>query len=69
MTWQPIETAPKNKRLLILSHGEVCIGSWAHRFASDKPYLGELTGWLDCDNYELDGATHWMPLPKPPEDV
>lgn len=37
----------------------------------DSNYIG-MAGWYDYDSdwgyYDLDGVTHWMPLPKPPKD-
>ena len=40
-----------NKRVLILTYVEYNI---------DKP------SFIDSSGYELDGITHWMPLPNPP---
>lgn len=66
--WQPIETAPKNKRFL----------------AVDKERAQYDDGWAVCDyngyggylnvcgvgGYEIETdirPTHWMPLPEPPK--
>jgi len=56
-TWQPIETAPEYKDIkLLLRDGN------------------ELVGYKACNGrcYDHDTvlliATHWMPLPKPPEE-
>jgi hypothetical protein len=32
----------------------------------DYPLQWILTG---CDGYEVEGVTHWMPLPSPPGDI
>ena len=63
MTWQPIETAPKDGTEFLAWDGlmiETCwfkdgvlLASWDNqRFSCDTD--------VDCD------ATHWMPLPEPP---
>jgi hypothetical protein len=56
--WQPIETAPKDERILLggfyaSGNFDVEVGAWVftHR---RWPYIG--------DKF----ATHWMPLPAPP---
>lgn len=57
-TWQPIETAPKNGVLVLLS-----------RPTSVRPYTGAhdpINGWLDACGASRD-PSHWMPLPAAPE--
>lgn len=62
MTWQPIATAPKDRRvLLLLMGGWVTIGSYWHPRRE-----GGLEGWVRADGGLL-RPTHWMPLPDPPE--
>lgn len=66
--WKPIETAPKNGRqfMVWVADDPVVV---PHCFApismdSDGKWFDESTG----DQIEpIKGATHWMPLPKPPE--
>lgn len=65
-TWQPIETAPKDGRLLLVF---------------DRSGRGSMVAWYDLgswQSHELDSPwggnycptpTHWMPLPEPPEDA
>lgn len=67
--WQPIETAPKDGRRIILGYA----GSYSEEgyWLSDpsKNYWGE-TGWFATDENVLShhpsNPTHWMPLPEPP---
>ena len=80
--WQPIETAPKDGKPILILNGEtipetpnIRVASFldgpdAHRLGY-KAYL-DCGGWLiwndDADFY-VEGAqypTHWMPLPAPP---
>lgn len=63
--WSPIETAPKEGSWIILgkpNHNEVLLGFW-HRLHNSWWGQGGSEGqwkkWQD--------ATHWMPLPPPPE--
>lgn len=66
MTWQPIETAPKDGRACLVSDG---------RFIFCVEWNEEFDWWSVDDNkfgpFRLRGAapTHWMPLPPPPEGV
>ena len=99
MTWQPIETAPKDGRAVLLCsraytvdlpdeppicHPPKChIGSWNAEGTSWTDELGRLdpgengevctltmTGtWLSGGGwFQPNEVTHWMPLPKPPEE-
>jgi len=72
MDWQPIETAPKDGREIILTDGAfVHVGrfdpaddrSYPWRFL-DRTSLGggALNGWRDDGT----GPRHWMLLPLPP---
>lgn len=61
--WQPIDTAPKDGTLILMADGgSVLCGLWSK----------DESGWVDGSrdrNGELVtwDATHWMPLPAPPE--
>jgi hypothetical protein len=58
MTWQPIETAPKDQRdVLVLSGGFIMIA-----------YFDNDTWWA-MNGFGLDDVTHWMPLPEPPKEL
>lgn len=72
--WQTIETAPKDGTHILLWYpwtlqprkdappGHMYLARWCY-----QDYVGE-DGWIDPtdDDYIGEGATHWMPLPKPP---
>ena len=64
--WQPIETAPKDGTMVLL-YGE------PYNSAGEKIYVGQwdkdsFCFWFDCCSYGPEcKATHWMPLPPPPE--
>lgn len=71
MKWQPIETAPKDgTNILVLLHPEIAErAGYQIEICHYKnlPLLGETwTAQNDGFSTELDGVTHWMPLPDPP---
>lgn len=58
MEWQPISTAPKDGRdVLIFSNGLVRVGFYSSR--ADKL-------WSVWPGRALVSPTHWMPLPEAP---
>ena len=69
MTWQPIETAPRDETrvMLFCQYDGICTAEW---------WQGEWLVYADKYQpaYDLDGkalkasaATHWQPLPEPPK--
>lgn len=59
MTWQPIESAPKGKRILVYGNGGLQFG-----------YLDNLGNWRsdgERKRIRCVAPTHWMPLPNPPD--
>ena len=63
LSWQPIETAPKDGRFILLYQGENAMVSGHYQINLDRD--GH-SAWLDYDGNELDVVTHWMPIPEPP---
>jgi hypothetical protein len=72
MSWQPIETAPKNDRLLLF--GQLRQPFEGLRVNGPEVFSGY---WDDIDsawcgsgstaNGPFYNATHWQPLPAPPD--
>lgn len=55
--WEPIETAPKDGRDILVWDGDsVSLAAWDN-------------GWWVLVEYTLSGVTHWMPLPSPPVET
>lgn len=68
MNWQPIETAPKDRELLIW-RGRPCIARWDDQryHKTPRPF------WNDYGVFGVvwmrdNPPTHWMPLPEPPTE-
>lgn len=68
MSWQPIETAPKDGTVILLMggafHGLPFAGQYHQsELSPDEPWI-----CLTADKRRLYGhvPTHWMPLPTPP---
>lgn len=79
--WQPIETAPKMKRVLLFAvtdraedgtvrNWQMETGGWHSGFADQRSKEAGYTPWQwggrQVKSYEVQ-PTHWMPLPAPPE--
>lgn len=62
MEWQPIETAPRDE-MFIWARPKVR-GKWGLGLA----YRNVSGGWSDAYGAPTHDATHWMPLPAPPDD-
>lgn len=75
MTWQPIETAPKDGTKILLyvrirsvleddfSIPEIVVGYFDPNEFAREWYIVERTP----ENTYVDQPTHWMPLPEPPK--
>jgi hypothetical protein len=67
MTWEKIETAPKDKAILLgcQNHPQwVTCGYWENAYWTD----GSVASWGYQEVVKLN-PTHWMPLPPLPETV
>lgn len=74
--WQPIETAPKDKRILL--YRPTAPEWWmvmGGRYDSDE-YAKNPKPYWSTDNWSLgkteqrqNAPTHWMPLPEPPKSA
>jgi hypothetical protein len=60
--WQPIDTAPWGGPPVLLWKGNTQEHYVAARLSGEHG-----PGWCTPDGYEIFGASHWMPLPDPPE--
>jgi hypothetical protein len=57
-TWQPIETCPDSKNVLVCSEGQIYQARQLPDSSGNKNY------WAGLRQLKL--VTHWMPLPSPP---
>lgn len=65
MSWQPIETAPRDgTRILLSNENRVGIGQWITNFQSGYNYNDWFSLMLNKFPYN---PTHWMFLPEPPK--
>jgi hypothetical protein len=61
--WQPIESAPADKDVLIY------VPAWGPLIAQFNAEFSEWTSRMQCPvslSEEADRPSHWMPLPSPP---
>lgn len=66
MTWQPIESAPKDgTEILIAYDGSVSIAFFHTGYDNWRDENGVKLDW-DPDWFDQN-VTHWMPLPEPPK--
>jgi len=73
--WQPIETAPKDIHIILFRPNapkwqQVAEGKWDgqehHKFP--RPYWSCPWRISYIEGDRKNPPTHWMPLPKPPQD-
>jgi hypothetical protein len=63
--WRPIDTAPRDKRVLLSDGDQVEIGQWFEPVHGRKNKRGPRWITHRFDNFL---ATYWMPLPEPPKN-
>lgn len=65
MTWQPIDTAPKDGTLIFIRElgGRVQVAKWCAPGFSDPDWYVQLTQ-LGRDSYPTTDVIEWMPIPK-----
>jgi len=64
MEWQPIETAPNGKEILVFMEGEIFQGNFEGTYWEFA--TADFHG-CGCCSGTRDYPTHWMPLPEPPK--
>jgi hypothetical protein len=68
--WQPIETAPKDGREILVKLGSLeCAVSFRAHSRSDECSQHQLSlgpCWRSMTGFPIK-PTHWMPLPEPPQ--
>lgn len=66
MTWQPIETAPKDgTSILLFIEGQVIEGQWGDW--EDWSVACVSSHGCGCCSSDNEAPTHWMPLPAKPK--
>lgn len=65
MTWQPIETAPKEGHFLI-TNGEIVVEASPEHNDPEGKYW-DIMGYRWPAPFNELKITHWMPLPAPPQ--
>ena len=75
--WQPIDTAPKDGTIIIITTGDATgTGRWRRVASVDTlndidgiAQFKGVYGWHSVSDKRLNDAkiTHWMPLPTPPQ--
>lgn len=66
--WQPIETAPKDGRHVLVVAGDQppAVYEAYYEEDGDRGWFQANTHWTDPHDGSLYRVTHWMPLPDPP---
>ena len=65
MTWQPIETAPRDGTHILVLMEDAVIEAWWHGSGEWNAVIVSSHG-CGCCSRENDEPTHWMPLPAKP---
>lgn len=71
MEWQPIETAPKNGSILLVTDKEEMYlagwWNWSFVFPTRGTDAWRVVGSDRGDGCEIINPTHWLPLPAIPK--
>ncbi len=63
--WEPIATAPKDRRVLVWTGLEIFAANWVKNpYTNDEAWV--VARWGTNGDQALVQATHWMQLPMPP---
>jgi hypothetical protein len=68
--WQPIETAPRDRHVLVTDGSSVEKAKWGYLWLATQTVDGKteyIHGFHASHSVSPILATHWVPLPKPPE--
>lgn len=67
--WQPIETAPKDREILLTDATTAEAYAVAHYDESSEPGREGMPFWFTADGagYHFEAFTHWMDLPSQPQ--
>lgn len=69
--WQPIETVPKMKNLLLFAVTDIGEDGRVKNWKMDTGYYSSEPGVWTWSGYQVRKSdiqpTHWMPLPEPPK--
>lgn len=65
-SWQPIETVPHDRRVILWTGREIYIGHWAKNAHTGHEAFIIAEWGKDGDQAMLGNVTHWMEAPKPP---
>lgn len=69
LAWRPIETAPRDDRLVLVWDGNVRIAAYDASCWS----ISDGRNWVERNSDSIDlvtcEPTHWMPFPPPPENA
>lgn len=74
MNWQPIDTAPKDRRILLyfptmFNEPYACVGEWEDdRYAKKKPrpyWTADIVRWASVTRLRACPPTHWCEIVGP----
>lgn len=68
MKWQPIETAPRTGKMVLMWSRKAgfIAANWPEGCAPGE-WLKIGTDWRGSSHWRAQEATHWTPLPKAPQ--